>query len=256
METYALELIQNDKRVDKREFTQFRDIEIKENIIETAEGSSYVKIGNTQVIAGVKIGVGVPFPDTPNEGILSVSAEFTPLASAEFESGPPGEDAIELARIVDRGIRESKTIEMEKLVIAPGEKVRSVFIDIYIVDNQGNLLDAAALAALTAILNTRMPKLDAEGKIVRGDYEGRLPVVHKPVTISVCKIGDKLFLDPMKEEESVIDAKLSIAVREDDKICAIQKQGSKGIEFDILKRMVDMAIEKSKELRKLVKHGS
>ena len=97
METYALELIQNDKRVDKREFTQFRNIEIKENIIEPAEGSAYVKFGNTQVIAGVKMGVGTPFPDTPNEGILSVSAEFTPLASSEFESGPPGEDAVELA---------------------------------------------------------------------------------------------------------------------------------------------------------------
>ena len=253
METYALELIQNGKRVDKREFTQFRDIEIKENIIETAEGSAYVRLGNTQVIAGVKMGTGIPFPDTPNECIFSVSAEFTPLASAEFESGPPGENAIELARVIDRGIRESKTIETEKLVITPGEKVWSVFIDIHIIDNQGNLLNAAALAALSALLNTRMPKLDAEGKINRDEHEGKLPVVHKPINISVCKLGDKLFLDPTKEEESVIDAKLSITVREDDKICAVQKQGSEGIEFDVLEKMIDMAIEKSKELRKLVK---
>ena len=199
------------------------------------------------------MGTGIPFPDTPNECIFSVSAEFTPLASAEFESGPPGENAIELARVIDRGIRESKTIETEKLVITPGEKVWSVFIDIHIIDNQGNLLNAAALAALSALLNTRMPKLDAEGKINRDEHEGKLPVVHKPINISVCKLGDKLFLDPTKEEESVIDAKLSITVREDDKICAVQKQGSEGIEFDVLEKMIDMAIEKSKELRKLVK---
>lgn len=253
MENYALELIQVGKRIDKRELTQFRNIEIKENVIATAEGSAYVKLGNTQIIAGVKVGVGTPFPDTPNEGILSVGAEFTPLASSEFESGPPGEDAIELARVVDRGIRESKTIEMEKLVITPGEKVRSVFIDIHIIDNQGNLLDAAALAALTALLNARMPKLDAEGKINRNEHEGKLPVVHKPITVSVCRAGDKLFLDPSLEEESAIDSKLSIAVREDGKICAMQKQGSKGIEFDALGEMIDIAIEKSKELRKLVK---
>lgn len=253
MENYALELIQSGKRADKRELTQFRNIEIKENIIEKAEGSAYVRFGNTQVIVGVKIGTGTPFHDTPNEGILSVSAEFTPLASAEFESGPPGEDAIELARVVDRGIRESKTIETEKLVITPGEKVRSVFIDIYIIDNQGNLLDAAALATLTALLNTRMPKLDVEGNIVRGEHEGKLPVVHKPVTVSVCKVGDKLFLDPSKEEESIVDAKLSIAVREDDKICAMQKQGGRAIEFDFIEAMINIAIEKSKELRKLVK---
>ncbi len=253
MEGYALELIQNGKRVDKREFMQFRDIEIKENVIDTAEGSAYVRFGNTQVIVGVKMGNGTPFPDTPNEGILSVSAEFTPLASPEFESGPPGEDAVELARLVDRGIRESKSIEMEKLVITPGEKVWSVFVDIHIIDNQGNLLNAAALAALAALLNTHMPKLDAEGNIVREEREGKLPVVHKPVTVSVCKVGDKLFLDPILEEESVIDAKLSIGVREDDKICSIQKQGSNGIEFGVLEKMIDIAIEKSKELRKMVK---
>ena len=253
METYALELIQNGTRIDKREFTQFRDIEIKENVINTAEGSAYVKMGNTQVIVGVKMGTGTPFPDTPNEGILSVSAEFTPLASSEFESGPPGEDAVELARVIDRGIRESKTIEMEKLVITPGEKVLSVFIDIHIIDNQGNLLDAAALAALTAIVNTQIPKVDEEGKLIRGQPEKRLPVVHKPVTVSVCKVGDKLFLDPTLEEESIIDSKLTVAIREDDKICAMQKQGSKGIEFDTIEKMLTIAIEKSKELRKLVK---
>jgi len=253
METYALELIRNGKRIDGRELTQFRDIEIKEGIIENAEGSAYVRMGNTQVIAGIKMGVGTPFPDTPNEGILSVNAEFTPLASPDFESGPPGENAIELARVVDRGIRESKSIEMEKLVIAPGEKVLSVFIDIYIIDNQGNLLDAAALAALSALLNTRIPKLDAEGKIIRGEHEGKLPVVHKPITVSVCKVGDKLFLDPAKEEETILDAKLSIAVMEDEKICAMQKQGSEGIEFDVLEKMVDLAMKKSMELRKLVK---
>lgn len=253
MEMYALELIQNGKRVDKREFLQFRKVEIKENPITTAEGSAYVKLGNTQVIAGVKMNVGTPFPDTPNEGVLSVSAEFTPLASPEFESGPPGEDAVELARVVDRGIRESKSIEMEKLVITPGEKVWSVFIDIYIIDNQGNLLDAAALAVLTALHNTRIPKLDTEGKVIREEHERKLPIVHKPITVSVCKVGDKLFLDPTKDEESILDAKLSIAVREDDKICAIQKQGGKGIEFDVLEKMVNIAMEKSRELRKLVK---
>ena len=142
---------------------------------------------------------------------------------------------------------------MEKLVITPGEKVLSVFIDIFIIDNQGNLLDAAALAAMSALVNTRMPKLDAEGKINRNEHEGKLPVVHKPITVSVCKVGDKLFLDPSLEEESIIDTKLSIAVREDDKICAVQKQGGKGIEFDFLEKMIDTAIEKSKELRKLVK---
>ncbi|MBI2543149.1 MAG: exosome complex protein Rrp42 [Candidatus Aenigmarchaeota archaeon] len=252
MDNYVLELLQNNKRTDGRELDQYRDIEIKTNVIAKAEGSAYVKMGNTQVIAGVKMNMATPFADTPDEGVLMVNSEFTPLASPNFEAGPPNENSIELARIVDRGIRESKTVEMSKLVIIPGEKVWSVIIDIHIIDHQGNLQDAAALAATAALLNAKIPKLDENNTVLRGEFSGKLPVVHKPITVSVCKIGDKMFLDPSLDEESVIDSKLVLAFREDDKICAVQKQGDKGIEFDAVEEMIGIAMKKSKELRKLV----
>lgn len=251
MERYALELIEHGKRVDKRKFDQFRDIEIKTGVISKAEGSAYVRIGKTQVIAGVKIGVGTPFSDSPNNGVLIVNTEFTPMASPEFESGPPGENAVELARIVDRGIRESKSLETEKLVIVPGEKVWTVFVDIHIIDHQGNLIDAAALAAINALITAKLPKLE-EGKVVAGEHGDKLPVAHKPVTVTVCKVGDNLFVDPAIEEESVVESKVSIAVMEDGKICAIQKQGASGIAFNDLEAIVDLAIKKAGDLRKLM----
>jgi exosome complex component RRP42 len=251
MEDYSLELIRNGKRIDGRDFYEFRKIEVKNNFIQKAEGSCRLKLGSTEVIAGVKIELGEPFPDTPNEGTLSVNAEFSPIASPDFEPGPPGEDATELARVVDRGIRESNCIELEKLCIKPGEQVFSVFIDLEIVNHKGNLLDACALAAVNALWNTRLPKVEND-KIVRGEYVGKLPVVWKPINITVCKVDDKFLLDPILEEENVIDAKLSIAVRDDDKICSLQKQGKGTIKFDEIERMLDIAIEKSKELRKYV----
>lgn len=251
-EKYALELMQKGKRIDERKFDEFRKIEIKKNIIEKAEGSASVKIGETHVIAGVKLNIGTPFADRPEEGVLIVNAEFTPLASPDFESGPPSEDAVELARVVDRGIRESKCIEMEDLVIEPGLKVWSVFVDIHIINHDGNLMNAAGLAAIVALLNTRIPKIEDE-KIVRGELIKDLPVVHCPINITICKIGKKYLIDPILEEENVINAKLTIGVMEDDKICAMQKQGKEGIIFEELEEMIDLAIEKSKELRKLVK---
>jgi len=142
MDNYALELIKKGRRVDGRDFNQFRNIEVRNNIISKAEGSSRVKIGGTEVIAGVKLNLGTPFPDMPDNGNLSVNAEFSPIASPEFEPGPPSEDATELARVVDRGIRESHAIELEKLCITPGEKVWSVFIDLLLISHKGNLLDA------------------------------------------------------------------------------------------------------------------
>ena len=249
---YALELIQKDKRIDERKFDDFRKIEIKQGIIKNAEGSAQVKLGNTEVMVGVKMNTGNPFSDMPNEGTLMVGAELTPLASPDFESGPPGEDAVELARVVDRGLRVSKCIDLKKLCIEEGEKVWCVFVDIHIINHQGNLLDAAALGAIAALLDAKIPKIEKD-EIKRGDYEGPLPVNFKPVNVTVCKVGDKFLIDPALEEEGIIDTKLSISARDDDKICSLQKQGSKELDVKDLEKMIDMAMKKSKEIRKMLK---
>lgn len=251
-EKYALELIQKDKRIDGRKFDEFRPIQIKEGLIKKAEGSAQVKIGETEVIVGVKVNTGEPFSDTPNEGVLIVNSEFSPISSPDFESGPPGEDSVELSRVVDRGLRESKCIDLEKMAIVPGEKVFTIFVDIHILNHQGNLLDAASLASIIALHNAKIPKIE-DDKILRGDYEKPLPIEFKPINITVCKVGDKFLLDPSLEEENIVDTKLSISVRDDDKICSLQKMGSKELELEDLEKMFDMAMKKSKELRKLVK---
>jgi exosome complex component RRP42 len=199
----------------------------------------------------VKLEVGEPFPDTPNEGILIVNAEFSPLASPDFEAGPPGEDAIELARIVDRGIRASKCVKLEELCIEPGKKVWCIFVDIHIINHKGNLLDASALASLVALLNTRIPKIEGE-KILREESEKKLPVQFKPINVSVCKIKGNFLVDPLAEEEEIAEVTLSLSVRDDDSICAIQKQGSGELKIEEVEKIIDMAIEKSKEIRKMV----
>lgn len=251
MERYALELVEKGKRIDGRKFEEFRPISIKQGIIQTAEGSAGVKIGETEVIVGVKLNIDQPYPDAKDEGILIVNVEFTPLASPDFESGPPGEDAVELARVVDRGLRESKCIELKKLCIVPGEKVWVVFVDIHIINHQGNLLDAAALASLAALLNAKIPKLDGEN-ILREEFEGQLPVVFKPINTTVGKVGEKFLIDPSFEEESILSSKLSVCVRDDQNICALQKQGNGELNIEDIEKMVDIAILKSKEIRKLV----
>lgn len=252
MESFASDLLLNEKRIGGRKLDEFREIEIKQGVIDKAEGSAMVKLGSTKIIAGVKIGVGEPFPDTPEEGMLVVNAEFTPLASPDFETGPPGEDATELARVVDRGIRESKCIDLEKLCITPGEMGLSIFVDIHIINHAGNLIDCAFLASLAALMNAKIPKVE-DGKIVRGEFEKDLPILYKPIEVTVCKVDDKFILDPTFEEEAVVSSKLTVCVRDDDKICALQKQGSKELSMDDIKKMVEIAIDKSKELRKLFK---
>ena len=154
---YLTKLASQGKRADNRNFDDYRPIKIEIGYVQKAEGSARVKIGNTQVVAGIKMDLGDPYPDTPDSGVMTTAAEMIPMASPDFESGPPREDAIELARVVDRGIRESEIIEVDKLCIVPGEKIWMVFIDIHIIDYDGNLFDAASLASLAALMTAKVP---------------------------------------------------------------------------------------------------
>ena len=145
------------ERIDGRAFNQYREISIERDVIRKAEGSALVKLGSTQVLVGVKMQPGEPFQDSPNRGVIITNAELVPLASPSFEPGPPTEMGIELARLVDRGVRESKALDLEALCIEPGKKVWIVFIDVHILDDCGNILDAASLGAISALLCTKVP---------------------------------------------------------------------------------------------------
>jgi len=243
--------IEKGKRMDGRGLADYREIKIEQGVIEKAEGSARVLLGKTEVLVGVKVETGTPFPDTPNDGVMTVNAELVPLASPNFEPGPPDENSIELARIVDRGIRESHAIDTEKLCIEPGKKVFVVFVDVYVLNHDGNLIDASALAAVAALMNTKMPNYEVkDGELIIKQGYTPLPMKSHPITVTLGKINNKLIVDAWLEEEQVIDARLSMAFNDEGKICAIQK-GCAGYftQQQILEGM-KLAQEKAAELRK------
>jgi exosome complex component RRP42 len=245
------QFIDKDKRLDGRELMDYREIKIEQGLIERAEGSARVLLGKTDVLVGIKIEAGEPFPDTPNEGVLTVNAELAPIASPSFETGPPNENSVELARIVDRGIRESKMIDTEKLCIEPGKKVFVVFVDIYALNHDGNLIDAAALAAVAALINTKMPNYEIEdGEVKIKPGYTQLPIKQHPITVTCAKIGDKLIVDPWLEEEQAMDARISMAIDDDFNICAIQKGENGFFEPKQVLEAAKIAKDKAKELRK------
>jgi len=244
-------LLEKGKRLDDRGLLDTREIKIEQGIIEKAEGSARVHMGKTQVLVGVKVETGEPFPDTPNDGVMTVNAELVPLASPHFEPGPPDENSIELARVVDRGIRESHAIDTEKLCIEAGKKVFIVFVDIYVLNHDGNLIDASAIAAMAALMNTKMPNYeikDGELKIKQGYTP--LPMKSHPITVTLGKIAGKLIVDPWLEEESVMDSRITFASNEDGNICAIQKGGSSYFTPQQILEASKIALDKAVDLRK------
>lgn len=247
------ELISHGKRLDERGLNDHREVQIEVGIIERAEGSARVRLGKTEVMVGIKIELGEPFPDVPNEGVLTVNAELVPLASPKFEPGPPNENAIELARVVDRGIRESKAISLEKLCVTPGKKVFVVFVDVYVLNDDGNLIDASAMAALAALVNTKIFNYEIkDGEVEIKPGYTQLPIVDYPIAVTFAKINDKLVADPWLVEEQVMDARLTITMDKDGKICAIQKGGYGYFPMEQVLEATKIAQQKAKELRKIV----
>ncbi len=241
---YLYHLVLKGERADGRAFDEYREIVLETGPIRKADGSALVKLGKTQVMVGVKIQPGAPFSDTPNKGVIITNAELVPLASPNFEPGPPNAMGIELARVVDRGVRESGAIDLESLCITPGENVWIVFIDVHVLDDCGNLMDASSLGAIAALMTAKVP---AEQYGLGEDYP--LPVKDLPVATTAVEFGDAIMFDPDTDEESVADTKLTVITTADGSVCGMQKSGTGFTSQDHIYRIVDIACERAKEIR-------
>ncbi len=242
---YICNLAKQGKRVDGRKFEEYRKISIETNVVNKAEGSARVKIGNTQVLAGIKMDVGEPYPDTPESGVLTTAAELIPLASPDFESGPPQEDAIELARVVDRGVRESEVIELDKLCIEPNEKVWIIFLDIHILDYDGNLFDAASLASLAALSTATVPNKRFE---LGEDYP--LPMREPPISCTSVKFDNFVVIDPSLDEDEIADARLTVATDNNGDIRAMQKGLNGSFTREEIQKVIKASLDNGKEIRR------
>jgi len=244
---HIMKLLKEGKREDGRGVDEVRDIKISVGCIESADGSARVKLGKTEVIAGVKIIPGTPFADTPDSGVLTMGAELIPMAHPSFESGPPGEDAIELARVVDRGIRESGMVDVKQLCIVPGEEVWMCFVDIYALDYDGNLFDAASIAAVSALRTAIVP-----GEQYNKGENKPLPVKCIPVSVTSVKIGNDLILDPNFDEEMISSARLTVTTDDEGNFRAMQKGGRGSLTRSELSLCLDRAVETGRAVRKLI----
>jgi exosome complex component RRP42 len=124
-----------------------------------------------------------------------------------------------------------------------------VFIDIHVLNNAGNLIDAAGIAAISALLDARMPKYEGE-KVVRGEWAGKLPITCTPIPLTFAKVAGRLVADPCLDEEYARDARLTITTT--DTVNAMQKGGIGSLTIEEVEYAVDLAFKKADEVRKIV----
>ena len=245
-----LSLLSKGFRIEERDLITPRIIKVKTGVIERAEGSALVELGKTQVLVGVKVDVGSPFRDTPDEGVITVNAELVPLASPLFEPGPPDENAIELARVIDRSIRETNAVDRRSLVLVPGYKVWVIHVDIYVLNHDGNLFDASMLASMAALINTKLPEYEEleTGEIIldRSRKSTPLKIDKRVLSVNIAKIGDYLVVDPNLDEETVADTRIVISFDEEGNIVGVQKTGPGSLSLKEILEAIDIGRESVK----------
>jgi exosome complex component RRP42 len=250
----AIALAREGKRVDGRALDEYREITVSKDMCENAESSTMVTLGKTKVLAGLKLGVGTPYPDSPAQGAIAVGAEALPLAHAEYESGRPSADEVELARVVDRGLRESKAIDFSQLCIKAEEAVWVGYLDFYALNGDGNLFDAGSIASLITFRNGKLPKLDKNNKIIYGEYNGKLKMTKQPLLTTFVKVAGKIMLDPSFIEEKAAEARYSVATTEDGNLTAMQKGVGGSFTLEEVNYMIDKAFVVSEKIRKQIKN--
>ncbi|MGI9566634.1 MAG: exosome complex protein Rrp42 [Nitrosopumilus sp.] len=250
-----LELLDQGKRIDGRSLDEPREISIESHVIPKANGSARVRIGDTEVVCGVKIQPDRPFPDMGDKGIFICTAELLPLSHPTVETGPPGPDVIELARVVDRGIRESYMIDLSQLVIEQDKSVVGVFADNVVVDYDGNLFDACSYAATASLLSSKTPKWNFVNDVptlVEGE-EHPVPITTIPVSVTMGKIRNHIIVDPNADEWASMNARVTITSDSNGNICALQKGGNDGFTLEEIVQCGEISVRVGEQIRKKLK---
>jgi exosome complex component RRP45 len=75
------------------------------------------------VLAQVSCEVQQPKATRPNEGLLFLNIELSPMGSPDFEVGRQSELAVQLNRLLEKCIKDSQCVDLESLCIVAEEKV-------------------------------------------------------------------------------------------------------------------------------------
>ena len=212
--------------------------------ITSADGSALFRLGKTAVIAGVQC---EPIPPPPAEaagkgvdgpvGRIVVSVELSavcsPASSAALSGSGGGAGRIErekavLVELLQR-IASGGLVDLRTLCAVEGVAVWSVYCDVVVLEDDGNLADAAVLAMTRALSRVRLPRVrsdEASGELVVVEESAVPIVVSAPVyPVSFGVLCDHVLLDPCAEEEALLSTGFTLLLDAQGELINLHKPG-------------------------------
>jgi exosome complex component RRP42 len=126
----------------------------------------------------------------------------------------------------------------------PDGKVWLIFIDVHVLDYDGNLIDASALGALAALINAKMPS-------ERYGYgpDAALPIKEYPIAVTAVDLDGEIMLDPSLDEETIASSRLTVISGLQGTLAGMQKSGTGTLSVDEIVRVVKLASSKAMQIR-------
>ncbi|EMD35707.1 hypothetical protein CERSUDRAFT_115670 [Gelatoporia subvermispora B] len=217
-------------------------------------------LGKTRVLAQVDAKMVKPLPERPLEGIITIHSEISPMASSDYEPGRPSDEEVTITRMLDKVLRRSDVVDKESLCILAGQRVWHLRLTIHCLADAGNMLDCACLAGVIAFKHFRRPEVEVVGEEVTVHHPSeRAPVPlsmhHTPYCLTFAYFPDTStapVLDPSHLEQRLSAGLLSIALNAQRELCVVQKAGGVPLGADEILGIIDVAVDKAKELDRLV----
>ncbi|KAK4058874.1 3'-5'-exoribonuclease [Microbotryomycetes sp. JL221] len=249
--------LQQGYRLDKRSQYDMRPIKLS---FGDELGWVECRLGHTRVVAQVSAEIVRPLTDRPYEGFLTISTEISPMASTSYEAARASDEEILMARLLEKTLRRSEAIDREALCIVAGQKVWSVRVDVHFLDDEGNMLDCASIAAMTALRHFRKPDVEVIGEDVTiFSAAERVPVPlaihHSPLCMSFAFFGQDsiALLDPTHLEQILASGSLTLSLNSQGEICVLSKIGGTPLSADEVMKVVEIGVTRVREVDDLIK---
>jgi exosome complex component RRP45 len=235
-----------------------------------------VQWGNTRVTSLCTAELVRPNLDRPNEGQMVLSVDLSPSASASFRQAPPFStgaggpsnnngpnhasnsqrlQANRIMRCLEKIVLTGGTLDVEALCVIPAQWVWRFHVAITVLDDGGNPMDAAVMAAIASLRHYRKPHVDMQGGAENDTTASTTPVLipshlkeptplplhHTPLAISFAFIPLEdghasatmsstagvvaAFLDPTDREELVQNASLTVGMNVHGEVCLLDYGG-------------------------------
>ncbi|KFB49953.1 AGAP012402-PA-like protein [Anopheles sinensis] len=253
---YYKDYLEKDIRPDGRELEELRPLAISYNVINSADGSAIVKIGNTTVVCGIKAELAVPKALEPNVGYLVPNVEISPVSSSAYRPGPPCDEAQVHSQSLADIVISSRCIDLQDLCITAGKLVWVLYCDLVCLDHDGCIFDAAVIALVAALQTVKLPKIKHNsdtGETVT-DMSSLTPLtVHAvPVPTSFVVIAGRTITDPTAEEEKLATTTLTVTMT-DEKISFFNQSGGHSMDAEMLKSCTASAVKREKSVKNMMR---